>query len=145
MARDHPRILSIHSNHATAEVLDELARQPPAAANLHWWNGSNSKTRLAVDLGCFFSVNRATALYSRLRTIVPRDRILVETDCAHEDPPGQIPAKIEAAEELLAGTLQIAAPDVRRLAWENMAALVRKVQGQSLLPEGFREVIASIA
>ena len=51
---DNPRLVSIHSNHVIAEVLEELERQRISTAILHWWSASNSRTKAAVQLGCYF-------------------------------------------------------------------------------------------
>ncbi len=78
------RILSIHSRRATTEVLDALARHPEAGIPiLHWFSGSKTELRRAVEMGCWFSVGPAMALGKRGRDLLaamPRDRVLTETD-----------------------------------------------------------------
>lgn len=44
-AADIPRILSVHSYQAQAEVLRELNRLPVQGVILHWWTGSPGLTR----------------------------------------------------------------------------------------------------
>jgi TatD DNase family protein len=58
---------------------------PPARGRvvLHWFTGSKSEARRAVELGCYFSVNAAMMRNDRGRELVaglPADRLLTETD-----------------------------------------------------------------
>nr|WP_182084300.1 Qat anti-phage system TatD family nuclease QatD [Aureimonas sp. ME7] len=78
------KVMSIHSRHASAEVLDALARQPGAGLPiLHWFSGPTAHARRAAEMGAWFSVGlpmlrsrRAAALVA----LLPRDRVLTETD-----------------------------------------------------------------
>lgn len=78
------RVLSVHSRGASAEVLDVLERHSNAGvAVLHWFTGTKSELRRAVDLGCWFSVGPAMLATKRgreLATQIPRNRLLTETD-----------------------------------------------------------------
>jgi TatD DNase family protein len=130
-----PRIVSIHSYRATGPMIEELRRRPIAIPVLHWWTGTAAETRQAVALGCFFSVHSAVARYSLFRTIVPPERILVESDHGWEDPPAAIPCRIEWVEYLLEAQLQRNHEAVRELAWRNFSALVRETGTRRLLPE----------
>jgi len=52
-------------------------------AVMHWFTGSQSEARRAVDLGCYFSVNHemlASAKHAELVRTLPLDRLLTETD-----------------------------------------------------------------
>lgn len=80
------KVLSIHSTRCARHVLDAL-EQNLAGGDvkpvLHWFTGSLSEMRRAVDLGCYFSIN--SEMFSREKHIkmireVPMDRILTETD-----------------------------------------------------------------
>lgn len=80
------KILSIHSVRAVAKVLAALedSKFPDCGkAVLHWFTGSMSEMNRAVELGCYFSVNREMLRSDRHRQLVasmPPDRILTETD-----------------------------------------------------------------
>lgn len=74
------RPASIHSYTATQLVIEELRRTPVPVPILHWWTGNAAETREAVALGCFFSVHSAVARRSTFRTVVPPERLLVESD-----------------------------------------------------------------
>ncbi len=110
---DLPRIVSIHSYRATGLMIRELRRKPIAAPILHWWTGTVEETREAVALGCYFSVHSAVARHSKFRTVVPRERILLESDHGYADPPEAIPCRIEWVEHLVAQQLGLSRKDVR--------------------------------
>jgi TatD DNase family protein len=80
------KILTIHSVRSAPAVLELIEKHlPPSrgATVLHWFTGSRSDARRAIELGCLFSINiemvgseRAKALLADL----PLDRLLTETD-----------------------------------------------------------------
>lgn len=130
-----PRLVSIHSYHATRQVLDELRRRPIRVPVLHWWTGTAAETREAVALGCCFSVHSAVARQSKFRSHVPPDRLLVESDHGYNDPPAAIPCRVEWVEHLVGQQYGLEAAEVRRLVWLNLAAIVRETGTRSLLPD----------
>ncbi len=136
-----PRIVSIHSFTATALVLEELRRTPVAVPVLHWWTGTAAETREAVALGCYFSVHSAVARRSVFHTAVPPERILVESDHGWADPPAAIPCRVEWVEHLLSVQLNRPREEVRRLAWRNLATIVRETGTRGLLPPGFATLL----
>lgn len=87
------RVMSIHSRHASGEVVEALLRRRDAGvAILHWFTGSLSDAEKAADMGAWFSVGlpmlkskRAASLIKRL----PRERILTETDAPFVSTPGE--------------------------------------------------------
>jgi len=85
-ARAGDKILSVHSLRSAKAVLDLVEQHFPAGRGrivLHWFTGTKSDARRAVDLGCYFSINDAMLQSDRGRTLVlglPGDRILTETD-----------------------------------------------------------------
>ncbi|MFE0759099.1 Qat anti-phage system TatD family nuclease QatD [Inquilinus sp. NPDC058860] len=87
------RIMSIHSRHASGEVIEALCRQPASGlAILHWFTGPIAHAERAVDIGAWFSVGlpmlrsrRAPALLAK----VPRNRVLTETDAPFASTPGE--------------------------------------------------------
>lgn len=78
------RVLSIHSRRAASPVLDALAEhQNSSRAILHWFSGTASELRRAIDLGCWFSVGPAMLEGAKGRALaaaMPRDRVVLETD-----------------------------------------------------------------
>lgn len=79
----NPKILSIHSRRAEAEVLQLLRQYGIKGVILHWYSGPERFQKLAAAAGYFFSVNPAMTKSRAGRRIIeriPRDRILTETD-----------------------------------------------------------------
>jgi TatD DNase family protein len=80
------KVLSVHSVRTAKRVLDLIELYLPAkssSAVLHWFTGSTSEARRAVELGCYFSVNAAMLGNHRGRKLVsslPSNRLLTETD-----------------------------------------------------------------
>lgn len=80
------KILTVHSLRSVPAVLDSIESYLPRDRGhvvLHWFTGSTSEARRAVELGCYFSVNGEMTRSDRGRALVaglPIDRILTETD-----------------------------------------------------------------
>ncbi|MDH2327251.1 TatD family hydrolase [Cereibacter sp. SYSU M97828] len=78
------KIMSLHSRHASGELLELLQRHPGSGIPVfHWFSGPLGDLGRAVEMGAWFSVGlpmlqseRAGALIAR----IPRDRLLTETD-----------------------------------------------------------------
>jgi TatD DNase family protein len=142
---DLPRIVSIHSYRATGLVIRELRRTPIAVPVLHWWTGTAEETREAVALGCYFSIHSAVARQSKFRTAVPRERVLIESDHGYADPPAAIPCRIEWVEHLVANQLGLNVKNVRRLAWQNLATIIRDTDTRRLLPGSLTAIITEVS
>ena len=78
------KILSIHSRNAAGRVLDSIERHCGRSTPvLHWFSGTQSELKHAIDLGCWFSVGPAMLAGDkgrRLASLMPPDRVLPETD-----------------------------------------------------------------
>lgn len=80
------KILTVHSVRAVSKVLQHLERALPADRGhvvLHWFTGSASEAKRAVDRGYYFSVNSEMLNSPKHRALVeqlPADRLLTETD-----------------------------------------------------------------
>lgn len=80
------KILTVHSVRATRDTLDLIEKHLPpgrGAVVLHWFTGSLSEARRAVELGCYFSVNAQMMRDDRRSNLVrslPSERLLTETD-----------------------------------------------------------------
>lgn len=82
--RSGGKIMTIYSRRAVDEVLGALRRHAGAGpAILHWFSGTERQLREADAMGCWFSVGPAmlrTDKGRRLATLMPRERMLTETD-----------------------------------------------------------------
>ena len=80
------KILTVHSVRSAKLVLDLIEARLPRDRGrvvMHWFTGSKSEARRAVELGCYFSVNSQMLLGDRGRDLLitlPKNRILTETD-----------------------------------------------------------------
>ncbi len=76
------RIMTIHSRACAKDVLDELVFVDGAIV-LHWFSGSHSELKRAVDMGCWFSVCPPMLNTRKGRDLVsmmPANRVLTESD-----------------------------------------------------------------
>jgi len=85
--RSGPKVFSIHSIRAVGKVLDCIedagGRGDDSGFVLHWFTGSRTEARRAVEMGCFFSVNPMMLKTESSRKIlysIPQNRLLTETD-----------------------------------------------------------------
>jgi TatD DNase family protein len=141
IAADLGRIVSVHSQNATAAVLDELERLRPPAVILHWWTGDDAETMRAVALGASFSIPESLAAARNWSGLVPFARVLTETDHGYDDPPAAIPGRIERTELILAPQYGLDAAAFRLRVWRTFADIVRAAGVAALLPEGFRRCL----
>lgn len=80
------KIITVHSIRSAKAVLDHIEAYLPTGRGkvvLHWFTGTKSEAKRALDLGCFFSVNAGMLDNERHASMVraiPLDRILTETD-----------------------------------------------------------------
>ncbi len=80
------KILSVHSIRSAGQVLNLVEKHLPVERGrvvLHWFSGSASELRRAVELGCYFSVNAAmltTPAGQSTISAIPLERLLTETD-----------------------------------------------------------------
>jgi TatD DNase family protein len=123
------RILSIHSRRASAAVLDRLEAHPGAGpAVLHWFSGSRRDLDRAVRLGCWFSVGPAMLRGERGRSLVaimPRDRVLTETDGPFAQIKGAplMPWQVDEAVRHLAALWARSPHQAERITHTNLRAL----------------------
>jgi TatD DNase family protein len=136
-----PRILSIHSYRATGLVLQQLMEYRPPAAVLHWWLGSPEETQAAVDLGAYFSINASQATKWRSLSLVPVERLLLETDHPFGDraeSQGRRPGNLLKAEQLVSAEFRITADAVRRQSWRNFKTVAEKLNLVDMFPQQFQ-------
>jgi TatD DNase family protein len=125
------KILSIHSVRASSVVLDMIEKYmhpDHSRIVLHWFTGSKSDARRAVDLGCYFSINAEMLRKVNHRVMVatlPLNRILTETDgpfCQHNGHPIH-PLEVTDAINLIAPLINMKPEIVTRTICENLVEL----------------------
>ena len=139
--RGRPRIVSMHSVGATAEVLDLIEEHAPVGVVLHWWRGTEAQTARAVELGCRFSINRSDSRYPAVIGRVPANRILTETDYPHGSGPRAVPGDVGTIEKALAEHSQATVDQVRRTIWANIAMLVAETDTWALFDDPLHRML----
>jgi TatD DNase family protein len=97
------KVITVHSVRAVKIVLDLIETHLPPSngkAVLHWFTGSKSEVKRALDLGCYFSINAAMLNNERHKSMVatiPLNRILTETDGPFTTTAGQASKPIDVA------------------------------------------------
>lgn len=142
----NPRITSLHSYKATSELLSliEECRQPGLI--LHWWLGTSSETARAVELGCYFSVNRSSVRRRDLLAQLPLDRVLPETDHPFGDK-GQgprRPGEVGHVEAALAEVHGLSVEEIRRRTWQTLASIVQQTGTGRRLPARIRRQLLAV-
>lgn len=133
IVRDEPVLVSIHSTGAATEVVSHLYDSSMRGAILHWFTGDATDTQRAIDAGSFFSVNAAMTL-EQIR-LLPRDRVLCETDFPARKVRARKPADIERAELLLSKAWGVSPDEVRATTWWNLRTLSEQTGAIERLPE----------
>ena len=89
-AREGGKLLTIHAVRSADAVLDVLETMHCLDSNqviFHWYSDSNPALWRAIQAGCYFSVNPRMLQTKRGREyakLIPRDRLLLETDLPPE-------------------------------------------------------------
>jgi len=141
-----PRIHSVHSYRATAEVLETLQQFSLRGSILHWWLGTPDETRQAVKVGCYFSVNASSARNRDLLASIPLARLLTETDHPSGDRFGRAarPGNVRDVEVAIAQAHSVTPDEVREHMWKNLDRLVSETGVERLLPKGLRVRLSAL-
>lgn len=125
--RETPRAVSLHSTGASSAVLNMLKQHPIALPILHWWRGSPSETKRALELGALFSLNGHEARSPKVLPLIPIDRVITETDFPHSqryDRAADRPAAVSTIESALAKHHRLSVDEVRHRIWTTLRLLV---------------------
>ena len=126
------KIITVHSVRAVKAVLDQVETfLPPDKGKvvLHWFTGTKSEARRAIELGCYFSINAPMLTNERHVSMVkaiPLDRILTETDgpfTRTADRPSK-PSDVTYVVEELGRLYQIPADHLAMVIRDNLRRLV---------------------
>lgn len=127
------KIITVHSIRSAKTVLDHVeAHLPPGRGKvvLHWFTGTKSEAKRALDLGCFFSINAGmldNARHAAMVQAIPLDRMLTETDGPFtrtgERP--SLPVDVLAVVEALGRLHGLQAAHVAHMVQDNLRELLR--------------------
>ena len=126
------KVLTIHSIRAASKVLNHLDRYlspDRGKCVLHWFTGSNSEAKRALDYGCYFSVNAEMLRSPKHRMLVaklPLDRLLTETDGPFVERNGRPlrPRDISATVDGLAVVRDVPSSEMAKVILKNLGALL---------------------
>lgn len=125
------KIISVHSVRSVRMILDMIEAILPSSKGqvvLHWFTGSDSEARRALDLGCYFSINAEMLKNPRRQEMIkafPVNRLLTETDgpfCMREGVPIR-PTDVLATTESLAKTKGLSTQDMADHIFSNLLSL----------------------
>lgn len=126
------KVLSLHSIRCAKHVLDMVeSNLPPERGRvvMHWFTGSISDARRAVEMGCYFSINErmfASPKVAALLQAIPENRLLTETDGPFVERDG-VPVKpgdVAEVVDMLAKSIGKTSLETRELLARNLRALV---------------------
>lgn len=126
------KIITVHSIRSAKAVLDHVQAHLPAGRGkvvLHWFTGTKSEAKRALDLGCFFSINAGMLNNERHAPMVqaiPLHRMLTETDGPFTrtgDRPSQ-PADVGDVVEVLGRLHGLPTEDVKHVVRANLKSLL---------------------
>lgn len=125
--REGGRVMTIHSRSSAAAVLDEL-KGIDGVPILHWFTGTKSQLKKAVETGCWFSVGPAmlsTKKGVEFVSMIPKDRILTETDGPFAKYKGNIlmPWDSNISEEMISSIWELPIDVTKALLRENLKRL----------------------
>jgi TatD DNase family protein len=126
------KILTVHSAGIPAEVVETIIEHlPPDRGRvvLHWFVGNKSVTALAVEHGCYFSVNAAmlqSEAAKKTLSAIPQHRILTETDGPFTNHDGRVatPADVPNIVAQLATFFQIPTQVLAKQVQDNLKMLL---------------------
>lgn len=126
------KVITVHSIRSAKAVLDLVETHlPPERGKivLHWFTGTKSEAKRALELGCYFSINAGmlgNEKHAPMMQTIPLDRMLTETDGPFTragDRPSQ-PADVAGVVESLGRLHGLPATNVANLVRDNLRALL---------------------
>ncbi|MDQ3767146.1 MAG: TatD family hydrolase [Actinomycetota bacterium] len=134
MSKRHHKALVIHTRNSVGEVLDMLDSEgAPERLVFHCWSGDAAALRHALTLGAHISFAgnvsfRSAGDLRAAAALVPRDRLLIETDSPYLAPeprrgrPNE-PANVVHVGRAVADALGVKAENIARTTSDNAATL----------------------
>ncbi len=124
------RIMSIHSRASAGAVLNEL-KGVTGVPILHWFTGTMSELKRAIDIGCWFSVGPAMLKTKKgigMVSMIPKNRVLTETDGPFVKYNGKplVPWDIELAIKKLSINWAVSEYEARQQVLNNLKMLTSK-------------------
>lgn len=118
------KVVTVHSRRAAGDVIAAVSEGFNGTIVLHWFTGTLREAERALSAGCYFSVNPAMTLTkaaAALLAILPRDRVLTETDgpFVKTGAGPATPIQVAAVARHLAGSWQVTEDEARSVLLAN--------------------------
>ncbi|BBY97283.1 TatD family hydrolase [Mycolicibacterium fallax] len=138
------RLISVHSYRATKLVLDLIEQTRAESVILHWWLGSESQTKRALELGCLFSVNQSMDPTKLRAAGVPITSLLPETDHPSGNRRGtspRQPGQTLDVERAVGRVYGVDPAEVRNIFWKTFSTQVNAKGVLTLLPPAVQRMV----
>ena len=131
-ARDHNKVINLHTKGAEKEILDYLKKYDIKKSIIHWYSGPEKLVDQFLELGCYFTIGVEVLKSRKIKNLakrLPLDRILTETDNPGaykwlKNEPG-MPSLIQLVVNALADIRKISVEDAAESVRNNLAELLR--------------------
>lgn len=126
------KFVTLHSRGAEEDVADILQQSEVTECVFHWFSGGTKALKAVIERGHFFSINTAMVTTQKgrsLLSLVPRDRILTETDGPYIKIGGR-PARPSDVKNVLSGIADVwgtSGEDVEAQVAENFTQLCQSL------------------
>lgn len=124
------KILTIHSRQSASEIVSIIGADFKGKVILHWYSGSKTTLKKAIDNGYYFSINYSMVnsnTSKELIKLIPLERLLLETDAPfvkfNNKPFSMLGIKDIVKE--LAFMLNLDQLDMTTILWSNFKTLIK--------------------
>lgn len=123
------KILTVHSRMSADEIVSIIGSDFNGKVILHWYSGSLTTMKKAIDNGYFFSVNYAmlnSDSGKRIINMIPSNRILIESDAPFIKVQGRFfrPTDLIAITSSLSSHQNISLENMRSILWTNFKDII---------------------
>ena len=118
------KIMSIHIRGAEEIALKIIGQYCPRRCIVHWYTGNVEFQKEFISLGCYFSVNASMVKNMDILSVIPKDRLLIESDGPYSKVNGKrfFPTLLLEEYELIAKSLN--EPELIRVIFDNFKNLL---------------------
>lgn len=123
------KILTVHSRMSADEIVSIIGPDFNGKVILHWYSGSMTAMKKAIDNGYFFSVNYAmlnSDSGKRIINMIPSDRMLIESDAPFIKILDRLyrPTDLPTITKTLSSHQNISLENMRSILWTNFKNLI---------------------
>ena len=123
------KILTVHSRMSADEIVSIIGPDFNGKVILHWYSGSMTAMKKAIDNGYFFSVNYAmlnSDSGKRIINMIPSDRMLIESDAPFIKILDRLyrPTDLPTITKTLSSHQNVSLENMRSILWTNFKNLI---------------------